>query len=77
MKLEHNGNSFYLSGTPEEFLTLISRLSDAVRSTLRYDLTAGMSVGVIGKQGKPLDNVHTKDYPAALFVNVYPEERKK
>ena len=76
MKLEHNGNNFYLSGTPEEFLTLVSRLSDAVRSTLCYDVTAGMSVSVIGQRGKPLDNVHTKDYPAALYVNVYPEEKK-
>jgi len=77
MKLEHNGNSFYLSGTPEELLELISELSTAVRNTIRYDLTAGMSVAVIGKQGAALDNVHTKDYPACLFVNVYPEEKKK
>lgn len=63
----------------EEFgtLELISKLSDAVRNTVRCGLTAGTSVAVIGKQGAALDDVYTKDYPAVLFVNVYPEEKKK
>lgn len=75
MKIEHDGNEFTLTGTPQDMLNFVEHLVRTINHTTHSQRTNSYAMAAIGKIPVSLDGVYTKDYPAVLNIAVMPEEQ--